>query len=138
MDRAVVLEHVEQPDAGATFYRDDVPMAPEHQAALEDICAAAGVDVNLAFGLIQTESNFDQCAVSETGCYGYCQLSGYFPSGLGPEDNLRAGIGWLGELIAQHGDVAKALTIYHLGHDDGTRIYAGVVLGYARAWGYEE
>ena len=128
---------VEPLDEICGFYRPDVPMSREHQMALFTICNEVGVDINLAFGLIQLESTFDPYAVSETGCYGYCQLSRYFPSGLSPEDNMRAGIGWLGDLIEQYGDVEKALTVYHLGSDDGTRTYAGVVLGYARAWGYE-
>lgn len=120
----------------AVIVREDIPMDQVHQAALVEICREAGVDINLAYGLIMTESSFNPWAVSATGCYGYCQLSCYFPAGLNPVENLRAGIGWLGELIAQHGDVGKALTVYHLGHDDGTRDYAGVVLGYARGFGY--
>ena len=130
-------EPIEPLDEICGFYRPDVPMSKEHQTALFTICEEIGVDINLALGLIQLESTFDPYAVSETGCYGYCQLSRYFPSGLSPEDNMRAGIGWLGELIEQYGDVEKALTVYHLGSDDGTRTYAGAVLGYARAWGYD-
>ena len=124
------------PSRGAC--EDEVPMPAEHLAALDEICAEVGVDVNLALGLIQLESSFDPCAVSPTGCYGYCQLSRYFPSDLSPEENLRAGIGWLGELLAQYGDAAKALTVYHLGSDDGSRDYANVVLRYAMEWGYAE
>lgn len=123
--------------ADAVIVREDIPMDKLHQTALVEICREAGVDINLAYGLIMTESSFDPYAVSATGCYGYCQLSCYFPAGLSPVENLRAGIGWLGELITQHGDVGKALTVYHLGHDDGTRDYANVALGYARGWGYE-
>ena len=130
-------EPIEPLDEVVGLYRTDVPMLPEHQEALYRLCAEIGVDADLALGLIEAESTFDPYAVSETGCYGYCQLSRYFPSGLSPEDNMRAGIGWLGDLIEQYGDVEKALTIYHLGSDDGTRIYANVVLGYARAWGYD-
>lgn len=139
--RLPTQEEAEQSEPGsddAVIVREDIPMDKLHQAALVEICREAGVDINLAYGLIMTESSFNPWAVSETGCYGYCQLSCYFPSGMSPEDNLRAGIGWLGELIAEHGDVGKALTVYHLGRDDGTRDYAGVVLGYARSWGYEQ
>lgn len=126
-------------DETAGFYRPDVPMPFEHQATLYEICEETGVDINLALGLIELESAFNPDAVSEENCYGLCQLNPrYFPANLSPEDNMRVGIGWLGELIVQYGDVAKALTVYHVGHDDGTRTYANVVLVYARAWGYAE
>ena len=91
----------------------------------------------LALGLIYTESRFDAYAVSASGCYGYCQLNPrYFPAGLCPADNIRHGIGWLGELIVEYGDVGAALTAYNAGHDTGDRWYAELVLGAAREWGY--
>lgn len=121
-------------DETLTLYRPDVPMPIEHQTALYEACAESGVEIPVALGLVELESTFNPNAVSSTGCYGYCQLSRYFPKGLSPEENLRAGIGWLGELIAQYGDVAAALTAYHLGRDDGTRDYADVVLRYASKW----
>lgn len=121
-------------DETGGFYRPDVPMPFEHQVALYEICEEACVDLSLALGLVQMESGFDPEAVSPTGCYGYCQLSRYFPDGLSPEENLRTGIGWLGELLAKHGDAARALTVYHLGRDDGTRGYANAVLAYAAGW----
>lgn len=116
---------------------EDVPLSAELQAALLAICEEAGVDPLLALGLIQTESNFQPDAVSRTGDYGLCQLNHlYFPTDLTPEENMRRGIGYLAELLKRYGSTETALTAYHIGHDDGTRYYAGVVLGHARAWGY--
>lgn len=120
-----------------TIWREDVPLSAELQAALLAICEEAGVDPLLALGLIETESNFVTDAVSRTGDYGLCQLNHlYFPTDLTPEENMRRGIGYLAELLKRYGSTETALTAYHIGHDDGTRYYAGAVLGHARAWGY--
>jgi len=120
-----------------TIWREDVPLSTELQATLLTICEEAGVDPLLALGLIQTESNFQPDAVSKSGDYGLCQLNhNYFDPNMTPEENLRAGIGYLGNLLEKHRTTEAALTAYHVGHDDGTRSYAAVVLGHARAWGY--
>lgn len=120
-----------------TIWREDVPLSAELQAALLTICEETGVDPLLALGLIETESNFRPDIVSATGDYGLCQLNRlYFPTDLTPEENLRAGLGLLGRLLTQYKTTEAALTAYNRGHDDGTRYYAGAVLGHARAWGY--
>jgi len=119
------------------FYREDVPLSEDLQAALDDICQETGVDINLALGLIQTESNFQADIVSPTGDYGLCQLNyRYFDPTMTPEDNLRSGIGLLGQHLQTYGDTSAALTAYNRGHDDGTRYYASVVLSNAAGWGY--
>ena len=111
-------------------------LPPEHEAVLREVCEESGVPYALALGLIYTESRFTPNAVSKSGCYGYCQLNPrYFPSGLSPEDNIRHGIGWLGELIGEYGDVAAALTAYSVGHDDGSRWYAELVMSAAEQFG---
>jgi len=111
-------------------------LPPEHDAVLRAVCEESGVPYALALGLIYTESRFTSDAVSKSGCYGYCQLNPrYFPSGLSPEDNIRHGIGWLGDLIGEYGDVAAALTAYSVGHDDGSRWYAELVMSAAEQFG---
>lgn len=116
------------------YFRDDVPLSYEMQDALHAICDNAGVEYALALGLIQHESGFDPEARNGV-CYGLCQLNErYFPPGLTPEENMEAGISWLGELIARYGDTATALTVYNAGHDTGRRDYARVVMGYAEDW----
>lgn len=116
------------------YFRADVPLSYEMQDALHAICDNAGVEYALALGLIQHESGFNPEARNGV-CYGLCQLNErYFPAGLTPEENMEAGISWLGELIARYGDTATALTVYNAGHDTGRRDYARVVMGYAEDW----
>lgn len=115
------------------YFREDVPLSFELQDALHAICDEAGVEYELALGLIQHESNFDTEARNGVS-YGLCQLNTrYFPDNLGPEDNLAAGIGWLGQLLERY-DTRTALDIYHSGHDTGDTVYPGVVMGYAEEW----
>lgn len=133
----IPAEEPEPEPEAPTIWRADVPLSAELQTVLLTICEEAGVDPLLALGLIQTESNFQTDAVSKSGDYGLCQLNyNYFDPCMTPEENLRAGIGYLGSLLEKHRTTEAALTAYHVGHDDGTRYYAGVVLGHAAAWGY--
>lgn len=115
------------------YFREDVPLSFELQDALHAICDEAGVEYALALGLIQCESGFDPEARNGVS-YGLCQLNTrYFPDGLSPEDNLAAGIGWLGQLLERY-DTRTALDIYHSGHDTGDTVYPGVVMAYAEKW----
>lgn len=109
----------------------DLPLTPGEWTALKESCAAGGVPLEVGLGLIWVESRFDAGAVNPvSGCYGYCQLSPrYFPAGLSPEDNIRAGMGYLAEQLQRYeGDLEAALTAYHDGHDTGDRGYARAVL----------
>lgn len=115
------------------YFREDVPLSYDLQDALHAICDEAGVEYALALGLIQHESGFDPEARNGVS-YGLCQLNvRYFPADLSPEDNLAAGIGWLGELLERY-DPRTALDIYHSGHDTGDAGYPGVVMQYAEGW----
>ncbi len=117
------------------FYRDDIPLAPELQAVLREVCAENGVPVSLALGLIQEESSFCPDVVSGKGAYGLCQINPkYFSSDLDPAGNITAGVGYLGKLLSQHGDPAAALRAYNLGYDDGDRRFASAVLAAAERW----
>ena len=116
-------------------YREDIPLDRELQAALRASCAESGVPVSLALGLIEEESGFDIDVVSRKGAYGLCQLNPkYFPRDLTPAENIAAGVGYLGELLEQHGDTAAALRAYNLGYDDGDRRFADAVLAAAERW----
>lgn len=120
-------------------YDPAIPLSAELQAALREACAEHGVPVPLALGVIQVESRFQPDAVSPEGCYGLMQLNPkYFPAGLSPADNLRAGIEYLGRLLEQRGDTAAALTAYNTGHDTGSRTYADAVLAAAEGWTAEK
>ena len=115
-------------------YREDVPLDQELQTALREACEENGVPVALALGLIETESRFDPAADNGL-CYGLCQLNRrYYSDGLSPEENIRAGVAHLGELLVRHEDPAAALTAYNAGHDTGSRTYANAVLGAAEKW----
>lgn len=132
-----VQQMVAMPEQSAEqeIYDERVPLSEELQDALTYACQAHGVEYALALGLIQAESNFDINAVSYSGCYGLCQLNPvYFPANLTPAENIEHGIAYLASEIAYYGDIASGLTAYHVGHDDGTRGYASVVLRYAAEW----
>ena len=123
--------------AAPAVWREDVPLRAELQAALLEVCEETGVDPLLMLGLIETESGFREDAVSPSKDYGLCQLHYlYFDPGMTPEENIRAGVGLLARHMGTYRTTEAALTAYHVGHDDGTRYYANVVLERARAWGY--
>lgn len=118
-------------------YRAEVPLEEDLQAVLYDLCDELGLEEALVLGLIQTESGFVTDAVNPvSGCYGLCQLNPlYFPAGLTPEENLRAGLTYLAEQMERYnGDVAAALTAYNAGRDTGDRSYAGRVLENRKGW----
>lgn len=114
------------------YLRDDVPLSGELQTVLYEACMEAGIEYEVGLGLIEAESGFKSDAVSPAGCYGLTQLSPhFFPAGLSDEDNIKAGIGYLGELLEKYGDLDVALTAYNAGHDTGSRSYANKVLALA-------
>ncbi len=128
-----------EPEESAAVWREDVPLRPELQQVLVDACDDAGIDPLLMLGLIDTESGFNEDIVSQTGDYGLCQLNHlYFDPTMTPEENLRTGVELLGRHIKTYGEIGAALTAYHVGHDDGSRYYAGVVIEKAAAWGYRQ
>lgn len=115
--------------------RDDVPLSAEIQTVLYEACQEAGIEYEVGLGLIETESGFKSDAVSPCGAYGLCQLNPqYFPAGLSDEDNIKAGIGYLGELLEKYGDLDAALTAYNRGFDNGNRAYSNKVMAYAEKW----
>lgn len=119
------------------LYWQDVPLDQECRKALQEACEASGVPICLALGVIETESNFQADAVSSEGCYGLMQLNArWFPAGLSPEENIRAGVAHLGSLLDEYdGDTAAALTAYHAGSDTSSRTYARRVLDASEKWG---
>ena len=117
------------------YFRADVPLDYELQDVLHTAAQANGVPYHVALGLIYVESRFDPEAVSPAGCYGLTQLNPrYFPSGLTPEENIEAGMEYLGSLIERYGDLSAALCSYHDGHDTGRRGYSNAVLEAAEKW----
>lgn len=122
------------------YYRTDVPLSYELQDILHCMCDKYNVNYELALGLIQSESNFDEINDSETNiCYGLMALNKrYFPKDLTPVENIEAGIKCFSEKIEKYnGDIEAALTAYNVGHDNGSRHYAKRALEFAKSWGYE-
>jgi soluble lytic murein transglycosylase-like protein len=94
--------------------------------SIVDIALAEGIDPELAFRLVQRESDFNPRATSPVGAIGLTQLmpatAGYFVKGITrerlyePTVNLRIGFRYLRGLIAeQRGDVKLALLVYNRG-----------------------
>lgn len=115
---------------------ESVPLSPSCREALLEACKISGVPLCDALGVIEVESNFQVDAVSSEGCVGLMQLNTkYFPAALSPEDNIRAGVAYLGELLERYeGDTQAALTAYNAGHDTGSRTYARAVMAAAEKW----
>lgn len=116
------------------IYDPAIPLSEELQAVLYEACTENDVPRALVLGVIEVESCF--LSDADNGqCYGLMQLNRkYFPDGLSPEDNLRAGIEYLGRLLKEYGDTAAALTAYNAGYDTGRRAYANAVLAAAEWW----
>ena len=118
------------------FYWRDVPLDQKCKAALREACETNNIPICDALGVIEVESNFDPGATNGV-CYGLMQLhAGYFPANLTPEDNIRAGVAYLGELLRKYdGDMAAALRAYNNGWDDGDRAYSRAVLDASEKYG---
>ncbi|HYW12058.1 MAG TPA: lytic transglycosylase domain-containing protein [Longimicrobium sp.] len=119
----------------------------------EQIVEAAtdhGIEPDVAFGLVATESGFQRTARSHVGAIGLAQLmpatARWLEPGTtgkdleNPETNLRLGLRYLSSLIRKYdGDTALALTAYNRGPGTVDRVlrrggdpdngYAGKVLG---------
>lgn len=113
------------------WYIEAVPLDKQLQRTAFDAANENGVDYLLVLAVMQVESDFRADTVNlVTGCYGLMQLNpSYNPSGLSPEENIRAGTVFLGKLLEEYrGDEAAALRAYNRGFDDGDRAYSAEVL----------
>ena len=95
-------------------------------SAIFDIALAEDIEPELAFRLVQVESNFQEKAVSPVGAIGLTQLmlptASYFEPGITRQaayerkTNLRIGFRYLRTLLTQYkGDVKLALLVYNRG-----------------------
>lgn len=122
------------PEPVEDWYIESIPLDKQLQKVVFDAACENGVDYFTALGLIHVESNFQVDAVnSVTGCYGLMQLNPkWFPSGLSPEENVRAGMEYFGQLLDTcQCNVQAALRAYNRGYDDGDRCYTNAVLSAA-------
>lgn len=113
-----------------------IPSLEGLATVLYEACEEYGVPVSLALAVMERESGFEVDAVNPSGCYGLMQLNPeYFPGGLTPAENIRAGVGYLGALLAKHESVAAAVTEYFWGPSGRTSSpYSGEVLERAEKW----
>ena len=117
---------------------DYIPLDKPLAEALVSSCEEWGVPLELALAVMEQESGFQPDAVNPaTGCYGLMQLSPkWFPGGLSPEENIRTGVSYLGELLELYdGDQARAVTAYYYGPSDrDSSWYSNEVLERAEGW----
>lgn len=113
-----------------------IPLPDELVGVLVEACEESGVPVALALAVMERESGFEVEAVNPTGCYGLMQLNPeYFPSDLSPAGNIRAGVGYLGELLAKHESTSAAVTEYFWGPSSRTSSeYAKEVMERVSKW----
>ncbi len=131
---------------------DKYGISPELASQIYDHATSAGVDPKMAYGLVKTESDFKNTAVSHVGARGLTQLMpgtarwlkpGTSASDLfDPRTSLEVGFKYLRQLIDRYeGNTHLALTAYNRGpgivdravnrgHDPDNG-YAGTVLGNA-------
>jgi soluble lytic murein transglycosylase-like protein len=150
MDSAAAKVDAEATELAAE-YRDKGYRVPDTLA--EQIVEAAsehGIEPDVAFGLVATESGFKRTARSSVGAVGLAQLmpatARWLEPGTtrkdleDPETNLRLGFRYLRDMIEKYdGDTELALTAYNRGPGTVDRVlrrggdpdngYAGKVLG---------
>jgi soluble lytic murein transglycosylase-like protein len=111
-----------------------------------DISLAEGIEPELAFRLVQTESQFQERATSPVGAIGLTQLmlptARFFDHSVtakrlyDPRTNLRIGFRYLRALIRENkGDVRLALLVYNRGP---VAVQAARAMGVDPANGYEQ
>jgi soluble lytic murein transglycosylase-like protein len=93
-----------------------------YAAIIRGACRANGVEGELVHAIIWAESSFNPNAVSPAGAGGLMQLMPETARSYGvrdvfdPEQNIRAGVKIMGQLLAQFdGDVELALAAYNAG-----------------------
>jgi soluble lytic murein transglycosylase-like protein len=126
------IERLERIAENSSTYGIPADLA-EH---IEAIALAEGIDPELAFGLVATESEFNRRAVSPVGAVGYTQLmpstARFFRKDLTRQQlfdrdtNLRIGFRFLRSLLDKYqGNVKLALTAYNRGPEKVDTILAG-------------
>lgn len=101
-----------------------------YSAYVEKYCVEYGIDENLTYAVIHTESGFDSNAVSHMGACGLMQIMpetfDWLRSKIGaddddiddifdPETNIRYGVYFLSLLRCEFGDERLTIAAYHAG-----------------------
>jgi soluble lytic murein transglycosylase-like protein len=117
---------VSEKDAAVTSAMERYNIKRDLAEDIYDAASAAGIDTNIAYGLVKTESTFNTRAVSHVGARGLTQVmprtARWLKPGTRAEDlfdrktNLNLGFNYLQQLIGKYrGDVKLALTAYNRG-----------------------
>lgn len=91
------------------------------RSMIADVAREQGVEPALLEALVSVESNFNPRAVSQSGAQGLTQLMPGTAKALGvtdpfdPQQNLRGGAKYLGQMLDKYGDLSKALAAYNAG-----------------------
>lgn len=96
-------------------------------------CAAYDVPPELAFSVMEVESNFQTDAVNQSGCYGLMQISDIctdwlsdelgITNLLNPNENVQAGVYILGTYLDKYDSTNKALMAYNLGPSGADKLW---------------
>ena len=111
------------------------PTAGDIRAFIIDVATDLGLDADLALRQAQAESNYNPRAVSPCGAIGVYQLMPATAREFGidpydPEQNIRAGLHYLSELLRTFGRIDQALAAYNWGPGHLTRC----MRTYGKAW----
>lgn len=112
---------------------EDIPLSNDLIEETLENCAAYDVPPELAFSVMEIESNFQTDAVNPSGCYGLMQISGicldWLSEELGvtdlldPEENIQSGIYLLGTYLEKYESTTKALMAYNLGPSGAGKLW---------------
>lgn len=137
-------EPAAQPAAEPAITREDIPLSPELQIALQGAAKEFSVDYYVMVSIIERETNFQNLIGDDGRSTGYCQIQrrwwGDLMQEIGaadltdPVDNFRTGSAILRYLTDLYeGDITDALTAYNTGHG-GDSAYARGILEAADRW----
>lgn len=103
----------------------DVPLEPELLETVAEACARYNVPLEIALGVMETESCYQPDAVNGP-CTGLYQINTDYAAAyidaLGvtdiaePAQNIECGVWYLGQLLQKHGNTDLALMHYNLGN----------------------
>ena len=147
-NRIVVGTILQVPGGGSVAPAAAVPSGASVRSLIDGSAARHGVDPALARAVAYHESGFNQAMISSVGAIGVMQLMPGTAAWFGPEvlgraidphlvdDNVEAGVAYLGWLQRQAGNVSDTLAAYYQGltsvrrrgYYDDTRQYVANVL----------
>lgn len=109
------------------------PLSHELENHIRELAIFYGISPEIAFGLIEQESNFNPYVVSDTNDYGLMQINisnhEWLKNELGlldiqePFNNVEAGMYLLGQLKAKYGTDHSVLMAYNMGEGGAKQLW---------------